>query len=179
MIFKMKIKLIWIFIIISNFNLIISKLLEINTDKKSINKAKNINKQQIETINESILNEIDCSNYLKQKDGNYWVCKMEFKKNKPHYCSCNYQYDCSTNNENFKFYFSSRLLKEIKIKNKLNNINRGADYQCEIALNNNNKNLWKCSIIRNKNKSKLIDEEFYCECFYKKTCTNDHFLFLY
>jgi len=164
---------------ISNFNLIFSKILLINTDKKLIDKAnKKINKQIEYNKYESILNESDCSNYLKNKDGNHWICKMEYKKDKPYYCSCYYQFVCSTNNENFKFYFSSNLLKEIKIKNKLNNIIRGADYQCEIALNNNNNNnLWKCSIVRNKNKSKLIDEEFYCECFYKKTCSKEQFLF--
>ena len=184
----------------SCFCLNIAKVLE--TKLKNTNNNNKSNKLQpsfkkliaADTQFESFLNGYDCSNYLKSQDGKEWQCEMELKKNLPFFCSCSYKYDCSEDPETndkidqrrkFVFYFSAYLLKELKIKNKSKNINRGADYQCEIALNReentNNKvpkDAWKCSILRNKNDTKSKDEEFYCECFYKKTCTKDHIIFI-
>lgn len=168
--------------------------LTIPSDKKLQNKLPHSLKANqnllIATEYQSFQDEYDCSRYLKGQDNNDWKCKMEHKRKKPFYCSCSYEYDCTSeeiknsSRSKFIFYFSTQLLKEIKIKNKLNNINRGADYQCEIALNRDEKpnqinaSSWKCSILRNKNKSIISDEEFYCECFYRSTCVKDQIIFI-
>jgi hypothetical protein len=191
----MNIKLIWalFFFIIRAYNS--KSILKSPTTRKTHSKMSQVNDNLIiATEFQSFIDEYDCSRYLKGIDNDDWKCKMEYKRKKPFYCSCSSRYDCTSeemknsSRSKFNFYFSAQLLKEIKIKNKLNNINRGADHQCEVALNRdelpieqNNlviSNSWKCSILRNKNKSMIKDEEFFCECFYRSSCSKDQIIFI-
>lgn len=192
----MDIKLIWVifFLLIRAYNSI--NIFKSTIDKKTQNKMPQVTDENLlfATEFQSFIDEYDCTRYLKSTDKADWKCKMEYKKKKPFYCSCSSRYDCTSeeiknsSRSKFIFYFSAQLLKEIKMKNKLNNINRGADYQCEVALNRDEKpieqnhliirNSWKCSILRNKNKSNIKDEEFFCECFYKSSCSKHQIIFI-
>ena len=110
---------------------------------------------------------------LENKTENNWTCKVLQDKT-THLdliCSCFYEYDCS---ETRRFYFSSQHNKDLEAENRLNKINRGADFQCERHLIKKTKSVWSCLNERNQAVSN-VDDEFYCMCFRQKTCKYDRY----
>ena len=110
---------------------------------------------------------------LENKTENNWTCKvLQDKITKLDLiCGCFYEYDCS---ETRRFHFSSQYNKELEAVNRLNNINRGADFQCERHLIKKTKSAWSCSNERNQAFSNA-DDELYCMCMRPKTCKHDRY----
>ena len=107
-----------------------------------------------------------------------WTCKVikeKKTKNMPLLCSCSYEYQCI---ENEKIYFSPEYNDDLKQKNRLNSVYRGADFQCENYLVNKTKKAWSCQIGENK-EAQSADEKHLCDCFHKSTCRNDRFVDFY
>jgi hypothetical protein len=130
-----------------------------------------------------ILKVEDCISHLKLEEnrlGNStalknWNCRIKYKKptNLALFCSCFYDYEC---NEARKFFFSYNYNQHFLSLNRMNKIERGADYQCETYLMRVTKNKWKCELKENKEMTNLNDKDhddnqsYYCECLNKKMC---------
>ena len=97
-----------------------------------------------------------------------WTCRVinSKKTRMALLCSCSYEYECS---ESQRIYFSLKFNQDLASQNKLNAIDRGADYQCENSLRSLTKKSWSCHIEQNA-ASTSKDDDLYCECEYKKAC---------
>jgi hypothetical protein len=147
---------------------------QINTNKN--NTKQNINKQVNFKINECISN-------LIAEDGKNWTCSIEYKKikkiRKPMYCACSYKYECGRSK---RIYLSEDYALSLKNLNKLVNINRGADLQCEQTLTAFEKKQWTCRLFRKKGikeKSNSKNESVYCKCSFKELCKHERIVDFY
>lgn len=99
-----------------------------------------------------------------------WFCHVEGSRNKFHFCLCSYSYDCG---ETQNLYFSRDYARRMRKANRLLNVSRGADLQCERFLSSMYKDQkWSCSLFKNQN-STVADEEVYCRCGYEATCQHE------
>jgi hypothetical protein len=164
------------------------RLIQKNIEKRSfdfLKKLKNIfSLKKPDATQKSISREEACvknlkfEEKLKKQEEKKWVCKtiQDKETNQPLLCSCSHQYDCS---ETKQFYFSSKYKDEIQIKNKLMNVNRGADFQCERYLRKSTFTNWTCKIKKRLTETTNEDEEYFCECLHQKSCTHDRYVDFY
>jgi hypothetical protein len=165
-----------------------NRLIQKNFEKRSfdfLKKLKNIfSLKKTDATQKSISREETCvknlkfEEKLKKQEEKNWACKTIQDKvtNKPLLCSCSHQYDCSETKE---FYFSSKYKDEIQLKNKLMNVNRGADFQCEKYLKKSTFANWTCRIKKKQTETSNEEEEYFCECLHQKTCTHDRYVEFY
>jgi hypothetical protein len=150
-------------------------------------------KNKIQEIGSFINKEKACAHSLKLEDNKDWQCKLKYQKwktqsnnknynqswfKKPLFYVCSYEYDCNLENE--KFFFSFDYLVKLKNQNKLKNIDRGPDHQCEKLLKKQTHRVWSCSL-KEEFKSNLLDnnDEYYCDCFYQNKCKHQRFVDLF
>ena len=132
-----------------------------------------------------ILKVEDCISHLKLEEEDLltnstaqknWNCRIKYKKptNLALFCSCFYDYECD---DVQKFFFSYNYNQNLLSLNRMNKINRGADYQCERYLMRVTKNKWKCDLKENKELTDEIKDKdhddnqgYYCECLNKRMC---------
>jgi hypothetical protein len=106
----------------------------------------------------------------------------------PLFCICSYDYDCNIENE--RFYLSLNYLNKLLKENRSKNINRGADYQCEIALKKQTNKEWSCVLKEaeqlqqsHEKEAKLTNlinnDEFYCDCYFKNRCKHERIVDFY
>lgn len=123
---------------------------------------------------------------LKQQQPQQSQRLLEFQ-HKPLYCLCHYEYDCGVENE--KFYFSLSYMNKLRAQNEQKGVMRGADYQCELALNRQRSAViktsttsseWTCQIKRSLEKASVVgDDEYYCDCFRHKKCKRQRLVDFY
>ena len=125
--------------------------------------------------------ENECAENLKRENGKDWQCRLKYAKSstksssssrgerKPLFFNCLYEYDCDP--ENQRFYFSLNYLRKLRAENRLKNIDRGPDYQCERLLRKQTSRLWTCSL-REEVNSNMLDKNdvFYCDCYFQNKC---------
>jgi hypothetical protein len=108
-----------------------------------------------------------------------WSCKIVNQKNvkdvQPLLCSCSYDYQCDGNE---KIFFSLEYNQNLLRQNKLKNVHRGADFQCENYLVKKTKKKWSCHIKNNQNAT-MPEEESYCDCLNKSVCKSDRLVEFY
>jgi hypothetical protein len=125
----------------------------------------------------SISKEHDCEVQLKNETNQTWTCSVEYNNEieTPAFCYCSRDYDCK---QEELIYMTKKYAFNIRRRNKLNNIDRGADYQCELILNESldgNKQPWTCEMYR-----KVSDiGEVYCRCTSHKTCQQERIVDFY
>ena len=136
------------------------------------------NGRKKELIIKTNLNVDKCIHYIQLDDRDNsteknWKCRIKNKKSL--FCFCFYNYEC---NEFQKFFFSFNYNQHFWEVNRMNNIERGAEYQCENFLRNITKKYWICEtketqkIINFDDKSSKEDNQrFFCECMHKRMCT--------
>ena len=107
-----------------------------------------------------------------------WSCKIVNQKKVkdiPLLCSCSYDLQCD---ESERIFFSSDFNQNLMSQNKLKNVYRGADFQCENYLINKTNKKWLCQIKQNLNATKL-EEENYCDCLSKNVCKSERLVEFY
>ena len=164
-----------------NFHLFLEKSIEkrsfdILNKLKSIFNLKKTMAKQNENVAEKCIKNLKFEDQLKNQERN-WTCNVIQDKvtNIALLCSCSYEYGCQETKE---FHFSFKYNKEIQAKNRLMNVHRGADFQCERILKKTTSNDWSCNIEKNENPS-TQDDQYYCKCFYQKKCRHDRYVELY
>lgn len=119
---------------------------------------------------ESHLNAESAAAATTESQAKSWYCHVEGSRNKFHFCLCSYSYDCG---ETQNLYFSRGYAQRMRKANRLLNVSRGADLQCERFLKSMYKDQkWSCSLFKNQN-STVADEEIYCKCGYEATCQHE------
>jgi len=86
------------------------------------------------------------------------------------YCECRVSRNESIIENTVNYYFSVNTLVDVSTKNRINNIQRGPSYQCEMSLNSNSLDnlrlgrVWVCMEKKNSGKVVRFDNSYYCSC---------------
>ncbi len=120
----------------------------------------------------SISETLKCEESELKATGLEWICSVEKGSD---FCSCEHKYDCS---EKKNLYFSRNYAIQIRKKNMKISIKRGADYQCELALNTLYGREWNCRLFVNS-RNVIQDEEIYCSCKNEKECVRHRIVDFY
>lgn len=144
---------------------------------KNIFNFKKINEvKAIDTRAQTCVKNLKLEEKLENIEEKNWTCKIIKDKatNIPLICSCSHQYECTETKE---YHFSSKYKNEIKLKNQLMKINRGADFQCEKMLKKKTLVDWICELEKNQQQEITnTDEEYFCKCLHRKMCTYDRYV---
>lgn len=138
-------------------------------------KKKKIKNEKLFIIKKCVKN-LRLEEKLENIEEKNWTCKIIKDKatNIPLICSCSHQYECTETKE---YHFSSKYKNEIKLKNQLMKINRGADFQCEKMLKKKTLVDWICELEKNQQQEITnTDEEYFCKCLHRKMCTYDRYV---
>ena len=141
-----------------------TEILALQNEKFSNTKSQNVSLSKADECIQIMKTEDELNNVTERN----WSCKVvnDRKTNIALFCSCSYEYKCV---ENQSIYFSLDYNKNLANRNKLNKINREADYQCENSLKKLTQKVWTCKNKINE-ESTSKDDEYYCECMHKKKC---------
>ena len=166
----------------SSHNISSSSALSFNSNK---NKNNIINyiiaKLEIEPKRNAlkISNQAKCEINLKSDTVKDWKCDIEYSTNEDIkvalFCFCSNEYDCG---EEKRLLMSVNYSRKIRRKNRLMNLNRGADYQCEMGLKAVDSQKWSCKLYKNKH-TLNIHEKIVCKCSYKKKCLQERIVDFY
>lgn len=124
-------------------------------------------------------NRTKCEKNLKSDTFKDWNCEIEYNTNEDKkeelFCFCSNEYECG---EKKKLLMSVSYSRKLRKKNRVMNLNRGADYQCEIGLKAKDNKQWSCKLFRNKHALNL-NEKIICQCSYKKKCIQERIVDFY
>ena len=104
-----------------------------------------------------------------------WRCRVHGAAER-HFCLCSFEYACGATQ---RLFFSREYSARIRQANRLLNVGRGADWQCEQFLARSVRPAaWTCALFSNANATSAR-EQLYCKCAYQDTCQHERVVDLF
>ena len=98
-----------------------------------------------------------------------WRCHVHAAGER-HFCLCGFEYACGATQ---RLFLSREYAARSRKANRLLNVRRGADWQCEQVLASSGRPAaWTCALFSNANATSA-HEQLYCKCAYQDTCLHE------